>query len=118
MYIQGQDPFFTLFNLINAYISDVFKISLDKIEVNPVYETRDVNTAFVECLKDAMSTDLSLDSVLYVACEEQPFIEDNGCFGNESTFYILAGTHYLWVFIPVTIFFVDVVFIRISRSVN
>ena len=94
MYIQGQDPFFILFNLINAYISDVFKISLDKIEVNPVYETRDVNTAFVECLKDAMSTDLSLDSVLYVACEEQPFIEDNGCFGNES-FYILGGTHYL-----------------------
>ncbi|XP_044175384.1 uncharacterized protein LOC122947199 [Acropora millepora] len=74
---------------------DVFKIPLDKIEVNPVYQTRDVNTAFVECLKDAMSTDLSLDSVLYVACEEQPFIEDNGCIGNESPFYILGGTHYL-----------------------
>ncbi|XP_015775405.1 PREDICTED: uncharacterized protein LOC107353584 [Acropora digitifera] len=42
-----------------------------------------------------MSTDLSLDSVLYVACEEQPFIEDNGCIGNESKFYILGGTHYL-----------------------
>ena len=95
MYIQGRDPFFILFNLINAYISDVFKIPLDKIEVNPVYQTRDVNTAFVECLKDAMSTDLSLDSVLYVACEEQPFIEDNGCIGNESPFYILGGTHYL-----------------------
>ena len=50
---------------------------------------------FVECLKGAMSTDLSLDSVLYVACEEQPFIEDTGCIGNESTFYILGGTHYL-----------------------
>lgn len=95
MYIQGQDPFFILFNLINAYILDVFKIPLDTIEVNPVYHTRDINTAFVECLKGAMSTDLSLDSVLYVACEEQPFIEDTGCIGNESTFYILGGTHYL-----------------------
>ncbi|XP_067053831.1 uncharacterized protein [Acropora muricata] len=44
---------------------------------------------------DNLVSGIALDVTPQRIKEEQPFIEDNGCIGNESTFYILGGTHYL-----------------------
>ena len=77
-----------------VYLSDVFKIPLDKIEVSQRYQTRQLNNIFVDDIKDAMLQELSLDSVVYVASVGNPF-HDNHLLKEESSLYILGGTHYL-----------------------
>lgn len=76
------------------YIIDIFRIPLIKIEGNQHYQTRTLNPAFVEILKDAMLEELSLDNLVYVACETNP-VDDRNTLKEDAKYYILGGTHYL-----------------------
>lgn len=78
----------------NVYLSDVFKIPLQKIELAQRFQTRELSETFVNNMKDAMVDKLSLDSVVYVASVGDPFDEEK-CLKEDSPLYILGGTHHL-----------------------
>lgn len=59
-----------------------------------MYRTRDKNGHFVEVIQKGMQKDLKLDSIVYLACEEDP-LNQNGQLKEQSNLFVLGGTHYV-----------------------
>ena len=80
-------------SLIYVALSDVFKVSLNKIEVKSNYQTRGIQDAFVDVI--AKSVSLKFDeTVVYLAAEGNP-LERSGNVKETAKFFVLGGTHYM-----------------------
>ena len=58
-----------------------------------MYRTRDKNEGFIESIKKAMQREITLDTIVYLACQENPLNESGQV--KETNLYVLGGTHYL-----------------------
>ena len=74
-------------------LSVVFKVLLNKIQVNSNYQSRGIQNAFVDVIAKSVSLNFD-ETVVYLASEENP-LERSGNVKETAKFFVLGGTHYV-----------------------